>query len=142
MVRLKDPLTKEISEDCFAVRIRKLNRMVTSIYDDCFREHGLTVAQFNLLVAIGSFDKVSPKTVGQILSLEKSSLSRNIEKMKAKGWVEFHPGQDLRSHDIAITPAGRRLLKQSKSAWDRAQKQTQSLFGDGLPDLLNNISWR
>jgi DNA-binding MarR family transcriptional regulator len=133
-------LAHEIAENCVAVRIRKLNRMVTSLYDDSFREFGLTVAQFNLLVAIGSFDKVSPKTVGQILSLEKSSLSRNIEKMKTKGWVETLPGQDLRGHDLALTRSGTVLLKRAKPAWDQAQVKSKEILSDDLQNLLEKIN--
>lgn len=133
-------LAHEIAENCVAVRIRKLNRMVTSLYDGCFRDFGLTVAQFNLLVAIGSFDKVSPKTVGQILSLEKSSLSRNIEKMKTKGWVEILPAQDLRSHDLVLTPSGAVLLKQAKPAWDQAQVKSKEMVSNDLQSLLAKIN--
>ncbi len=136
-----DPLTAEIANDCMAVRIRKLNRMITSIYDDCFREYGLTVAQFNLLVSIGSFDAVTPKKIGEILSLEKSSLSRNIEKMRSKGWVTSLPGDDLRSHKLSLTPAGRALLKKAKPAWDEAQQKSKKMLGNDLPDFLKNINW-
>lgn len=137
----RDPLTMEIANNCMAVRIRKLNRMITAIYDDSFRPHGLTVAQFNLLVSIGSFDMVSPKAIGDILSLEKSSLSRNIEKMRHKGWVTSTPGDDKRSHSLSLTPAGRALLKQAKPAWEDAQRKSEALFGKDLPGFLQTINW-
>ncbi|MCR9213870.1 MAG: MarR family winged helix-turn-helix transcriptional regulator [Proteobacteria bacterium] len=141
MGKSNDPLTAEIAKDCMAVRVRKLNRMITSIYDDCFREYGLTVAQFNLLVSVGSFDAVMPKTIGEILSLEKSSLSRNIEKMRLKGWVSSIPGDDQRSQQLSLTSAGHDLLKKAKPAWEKAQRKSEDLFGGDLPDFLKNINW-
>ena len=140
MHKSNNSLAHEIAENCVAVRIRKLNRMITAIYDDSFREFGLTVAQFNLLVAIGSFDKVSPKIVGQILSLEKSSLSRNIEKMKTRGWVETFPAQDLRSHDLALTSTGAVLLRRAKPAWDQAQAKSKEIVSDDLQKLFSKVN--
>ena len=54
-------IARNIAQNCIAVRVRKLNRMITAIYDEGFRPLGLTVAQFNLLVAIASSSNITPK---------------------------------------------------------------------------------
>ena len=41
-----------IAEECIAVRVRILNRAISSIYDEVFRPLQATVAQVNILVAI------------------------------------------------------------------------------------------
>jgi hypothetical protein len=44
--------SKRIARECIAVRVRLLNRVITSLYDDALRPLGITVSQLNLLVAI------------------------------------------------------------------------------------------
>ena len=41
----------EIAGNCLAVRVRLLGRAVTSLYDHALEEHGVSIAQINLLNA-------------------------------------------------------------------------------------------
>jgi hypothetical protein len=53
---LRDDLrvaAREVRETCLAFRVRRLNRRVTRIYDAALRPRGLTIAQFNMLIALG-----------------------------------------------------------------------------------------
>ena len=49
-----------IGDQCLAVRVRMLNRTITTIYDDALRPLGLTVGQLNILVVIARRGPVSP----------------------------------------------------------------------------------
>ena len=69
-----------VARNCFAVRLRKLNRVVSRHYDECFRPFGLTVAQFNLLVAIAAREGTTPSELVASLSLEKSRLASMSEE--------------------------------------------------------------
>ena len=57
-----------IAVDCLAVRVRLLNRTITSIYDDALRPLGLTAGQLNVLVVIAKRGPISP---GEIVALSK-----------------------------------------------------------------------
>ena len=46
--------TKRVERECVAFRIRKLNRLVTAIYDDALAEAGLKTSQFTILVALAN----------------------------------------------------------------------------------------
>ncbi|MBL4666171.1 MAG: winged helix-turn-helix transcriptional regulator [Sneathiella sp.] len=131
----------EVSKSCIAVRLRKLNREVSAIYDGCFRPFGLTIAQFNLLIAIGAHGEVSPSRLVKALSLEKSTVSRNIVKMQAHNWVESIPQGDKRSHTLALTDAGKKMVDEVIPVWRFAQKETEKTYGP-LAELLSGITFR
>lgn len=125
--------TKDVSEmmakECIAMRVRLLNRVVTKIYDDCLRPHGLRTAQLNILVAISLMTSATPSKIERRLHLEKSTVSRNVERMRHQGWVEFVSGEDGRSHHVHLTAEGAKLLRKATVAWEQAQKNAVSLLG-------------
>ncbi len=131
MARTKptDDVLSEMAASCVAGRIRVLNRLVTRIFDEELRDLGLTVAQANVLVVVGRLGPVPMGQVGERLSLEKSTLSRNVERMLRHGWIDATPGEDRRTQLLRLTPAGRKLIDASAPAWRRAQGRSEDLLG-------------
>src|ERR1700738_4008572 len=112
-----------ISRTCIAVRLRLLNRVVTNLYDDALRPLGLKVSQLNILVVTAKLGLAPPVQVCEFLQLDTSTLSRNVERMRAKGWLEVVPGEDARTQPFRLTAQGRRLLERAVPAWEQAQQQ-------------------
>lgn len=121
--------SRTIAQSCIAVRIRLLNRMVTKIYDDALRDLNVRVAQLNLLVAVAEAGPIRPTELGRILQLEKSTLSRDVTRLLAAGWLRESPHQDARSHMLEITTKGLELIELARPAWARAQAQARRLLG-------------
>ena len=122
-----------IARTCTALRLRLLNRVVTNLYDDGLRPLGLKVSQLNLLVVTAKLGLAQPAKVCDLLQLDTSTLSRNVERMRAKGWLEVVPGEDARTQPFRLTTQGRRLLERAVPAWERAQQQAGELLGvDGV----------
>lgn len=119
-----------IAKECIALRVRMLSRIVTGIYDTALRPLGLKAAQFNLLIAAAKLGLASPAKVCQILHLDASTLSRNLDRLRAGGWLETVEGDDARRQPFRLTPAGKRLLGRAIPAWDRAQARVRHLLGD------------
>src|SRR3954453_11179233 len=90
------PTIETIAGECIAVRLRMLNRVVTNLYDDALRPLGLKVSQMNILVAAAKMGTARPVDVCDYLHLDVSTLSRNVERMKARGWLEVGPDEDGR----------------------------------------------
>src|ERR671922_2841545 len=110
-----------IAHTCIAVRLRLLNRVVTNLYDDALRPLGLKVSQLNILVVTAKLGLAQPAKVCDILQLDTSTLSRNVERMRAKGWLEIVPGADARTQPFRLTAQGRRLFEKTVPAWEQAQ---------------------
>jgi DNA-binding MarR family transcriptional regulator len=125
--------TRQIVRECVGFRIRMLNRMVTAIYDGALAEAGLKISQFTVLVAVSNEEKVKPSELSKMLQMDESTLSRNVDRMCAKGWLRLEPDEDRRSHFIAITDQGEALIRKSLPAWQQAQAEVSRRLGmDGV----------
>jgi DNA-binding MarR family transcriptional regulator len=123
-------------------QLRLLNRVVTNLYDDALRPLGLKVSQVNILVVTAKLGLAQPAQVCDILHLDTSTLSRNVERMRAKGWLEIVPGEDARTQPFRLTAQGKRLLERAVPAWEQAQHQAEELLGDDGIALLNKAASR
>jgi len=129
-----------ISRTCIAVRLRLLNRVVTNFYDDALRPLGVKVSQLNILIVTARLGLARPAQVCDILQLDTSTLSRNVERMRAHGWLEVVPEEDARAQPFRLTPRGKRLIEKSVPAWEKAQRQAAELLGDEGIALLERAA--
>jgi DNA-binding MarR family transcriptional regulator len=132
----------KVACECVAVRLRMLNRVVTNIYDDTLRPLDLKVSQMNILVAAAKMGTARPIEVCEHLHLDVSTLSRNVERMKARGWLEVVPEEDGRSQPFRLTPQGRRLLEKAVPAWSKAQQRVKNILGNEIAEQLNQAMKR
>ncbi len=132
---------------CFAgLRCRSpahaLNRVVTNIYDDAFRPLGLKVSQANILIIVAKQGVARPAEVCERLQLGASTLSRNVDRMRAKGWLEIVPGDDARTQSMRLTPQGKKLLEQAYPLWEDAQRRAAEILGKEELKLLGRVANR
>src|SRR4051794_40775642 len=131
-----------VASECVAVRLRMLSRVVTNIYDDALRPLNLKVSQMNILVAAAKMGTARPLDVCEYLHLDVSTLSRNVERMKARGWLEVVPDEDGRSQPFQLTARGRKLLERAVPAWSEAQEQVKEVLGDRFVEQLDRAMKR
>ena len=141
-MQLDMALDERIARECLAVRVRMLGRVLTALYDDAMRPHGLTIAQLNILVAVSRLTPTSAARVGEVLALEKSTLSRNLERMRRQGWVEQRPAARGRGRDLHVTDAGAALLRRVFPDWKRVQTKARELLGAALADAVHGLASR
>src|SRR5206468_62180 len=132
----------KVAGECVAVRLRMLNRVITNIYDNALRPLDLKVSQMNILVAAAKMGTARPAEVCAHLHLDVSTLSRNVERMRARGWLEVVPDEDGRSQPFQLTPQGHKLLEKAIPAWSEAQQQVKRVLGNGFVDQLNQAMKR
>ena len=131
-----------IAQQCVALRLRVLNRVVTKIYDEALRPLGIKTSQLNILVAAGKLGLASPLRVCEILHLDPSTLSRNVERMRARGWLEAVSVEDAREQPFRLTGEGKELLEQAGPPWETAQERARQLLGEGMVALLGETVQR
>jgi len=132
--------TKMVERVCVAGGVRKLNRMVSAIYDGALAGTGLKTSQFSVLVAVSNRDKAKPAQLIKVLQMDESTLSRNVERMCARGWLRLERGEDRRSHLIEVTDKGRALIRKCLPAWQQAQEEvSQRLGADSVAALRSAL---
>ena len=118
-----------IAQHCIASRLRVLNRIVTNIYDEALRPFGLKVSQHNILVAVAKMGTAQPSVLSEIIHIDISTLSRNVDRMRQRGWLTASPGEDGRTVMLSLTQQGEELLHSVMPAWRKAQEQATELMG-------------
>jgi DNA-binding MarR family transcriptional regulator len=129
-----------IARDCIAVRLRLLNRVITNLYDDALRSLGLKVSQLNILVVTAKLGLARPAAVCDLLQLDTSTLSRNVDRMRAKGWLEIVPGQDARAQPFRLSARGQMLVERAEPAWQQAQQKAGEIMGEDGVALLTKMA--
>jgi DNA-binding MarR family transcriptional regulator len=97
--------------------------MVTNIYDSALSQFGVKLNQVSILVFVHLAGEVGYDVLCRQLKMEKSTASRNIERMKKKGWLDMASVNERRRKFLRITPAGEVLLGKVHGAWEDAQKR-------------------
>jgi len=103
--------------------------MVSAIYDSALAGAGLKTSQFSVLVAVANRDKARPAELIKLLQMDESTLSRNVERMCARGWLRLERNEDRRSHLIEVTDKGRALVRKCLPAWQQAQEEVSQRLG-------------
>lgn len=131
-----------MARECLAVRVRLINRVISALYDEALRPHGLRISQANILAAVAHMGEARPADVSRILRLEKSTLSRDVELMKQRGWLESDPPAGGRNQTIRLTPRGKALLGRVQPSWEKAQAEAQVLIGEDGESALRRMAAR
>ncbi len=97
----------------------------------------MTVAQLDLLATLLDHEGAArPSDLGRWLLMDRSTVTRNVERLRVLGLVGSAPGRTGREVEVSVTAAGRRLARRSLEAWKRAQGETSRLLGpDGVAAL-------
>ena len=129
-----------MSRQCIAARVRLLSRIVTNIYDSAMKPFGVKLNQMSILVTVYVAGEIGYDTLCKRLRMEKSTASRNIERLKRNGWLQTVALKEERRKLLKVTPAGEKLLEKVHGAWENAQKKAVKLLGDKETEALCNIA--
>lgn len=130
----------EIVNGCLAVRVRLISRTLTSLYDSALGGHDITIAQVNLLAALGKVGPCPPSTLGDVLRLERSTVSRNVSLLLNRGWIEAVASDAKGIREVALTRAGRAKIESVMPQWREAQRQATELLGTSGIDAVHGIA--
>ena len=118
-----------IASECLSVRVRRLARFVTRIYDAALAPHGISTAQMNLLAAVAAAGGARAADLARILEVEKSTLSRDLSRMVQRGWLRTGPSARGRGRAVTLTTSGSRLLVELEDTWRRTQASVEEQLG-------------
>ena len=114
---------------CVALRVRRMSRIITRVYDDALRSLGLTSSQFTLLTAVAQRDGVTAAEIGVSLDIEKSTLSRNLKRLVGIGLVQMDPPAGRHGRGLHLTEAGRKAIQAAYPVWRQTQDTVEKIMG-------------
>ena len=118
--------------DCTCFRIRGAARRVTQIYSKHLAPTGLKISQFSLLGFVTAEGPVSIGRLSDLLSTDRTTLTRNLGPLLKDGLVERAQSGDRRRHELVATPAGRALFKRALPLWAAAEQEVREAMGAKL----------
>jgi DNA-binding MarR family transcriptional regulator len=125
-----------IGTPCLCAALRQASRSVTRIYDAELRGTGLRATQHSLLRLLGRAGEVRQGDLGEVASLDETTLTRSLRPLEKSGWVTIRAGADRREKLVAITDAGKAKIEQTRPAWSRAQERMRRALPGGTWDAL------
>lgn len=100
----------------------KKTRVVTQLYDKLLQPTGLKVTQYSMLAHIDLQQAVSISRLGEILLLDQTTVTRNINLLKQYGYVELkRDPHDARTKNIMLTEKGLEKLHEAAPIWKTIQ---------------------
>src|SRR5712691_6507500 len=116
---------------CLCNALRQATRAVSRLYDEDLRGVGLRTTQYSLLQRLRASGEVRQRDLGELTSLDETTLTRNLRPLIDAGWVAIRPGEDRREKLVRLTDAGAAKLHEARPAWQRAQERMRSRMPKG-----------
>ena len=115
---------------CFCASTRHAARLLTRHYEEQLRPADVTPAQFELLGMLSSRSNLSQSEIAQTLSLDQTTLSRNLKILIEREWVTRSASlQDSRRVVYMISEKGKAVFRQALPLWRRAQAGIEHTLG-------------
>lgn len=109
-------------KDCTYFKLRQLLRAVGGHYDAHLGQAGLKTTQFSLLSHLWQLGPVRPGDLAKAMTMDASTLTRNLKPLIDAGWVTVSAGVDGRSRLAQLTQAGQHKREQALAHWSEAQQ--------------------
>ncbi|HYI05024.1 MAG TPA: MarR family transcriptional regulator, partial [Reyranella sp.] len=100
---------------------------------------GLKTTQYSMLAIIADRGPLQQGELARVLSLDASTLTRNLRPLIEAGLVSVDAGRDARSRQVSATPAGRDLRVQARQHWKRAQLSFNAAIGTEQVAALHDL---
>ena len=129
MCYLNSSNTKQM-QNCACGNLRKTTRTITQFYDKILQPTGLRSTQCLLLLEIFFNENISVSDLGNILLMDQSTVTRNIELLRKSGYIDIKKVEkDSRKKSISITDMGLKKLEEATPIWEEAQKKIENGIG-------------
>jgi len=126
---------------CALANLRRATRVVTQLYQEEMRKHGLEGStQFTILNILRSYPDLTQTELADALAVDTTTLSRTLRIMEREGWVATKQGRiDRRERRIGLTAKGRKQHQMSKPDWERAQDRLRAVIGEEWSDFNDSL---
>jgi DNA-binding MarR family transcriptional regulator len=131
------PATSDDIELCMRVRamcacnqLRRATRGITQLYEAEMAPGGLKVTQLPILVALRSEGDLSVTRLAGALSLDRTTLTRNLSVLEQRGLIRTEENDDdARVRMVSLTREGADVLSGALTCWEEVQNVVEERFG-------------
>ena len=124
---------------CFAAR--RAARAITQHYDRHLRPTGLRTTQFTLLTVLALGGPLPLTRAADRLGMERTTLTRNLRPLLARGLVTEEASGDRRVRTLAITRPGIAAARAALPRWREAQGSMTRHVRPAAVRALSTAAW-
>ena len=129
-------MPQDVCANCVGFRVRLLSRVVSSMYAEAFLPVDLKISQFSVLAMLSRYGALAATDLCRRLMMDKSTASRNLQRMRQRGWISVIEKRDGRAQLVSLTREGVQLLRTAYPLWRKAQQEaTRRLGSKGIAAL-------
>jgi DNA-binding MarR family transcriptional regulator len=114
---------------CLTFNFQRTARSLVRGFEARVKHLGLSAPQFTSLSLLAGFGELTVTQIADRIGTDRTTMTRNLEVMRVKGWIAPAVSDDLRLHIWTITPTGRALLSEAMPAWREWQAHVVKIFG-------------
>ncbi len=123
--------------NCLTYNAQRIARSMGRQMEIALRPVGLTNQQFSTLTILRHFKIMSTLELADKLGVERTTMTRNIEQMRRKNWLEPAKAEDQRVRAFQLTDLGLRLQSEALPLWKEQQSKFLEYLGkDTASDLV------
>lgn len=129
---------------CMCGTLRRTSRALTQLYEQALRPLGLRSSQFTILQVLWRVGEMSQGSLGEILAMNSTTLTRTLAIMLRRGWIAQRSGQDRRERMLRLAKSGEKQLHLALPLWEKTQARLRRQLGarawENLFQLTNQVT--
>lgn len=138
---MSDQFTTSEARRCACATIRRTDRVITQFYDEMLAPSGLYVTQFTTLATLAEAAPITINRLAELLVMDRTTLTRNLELLTKQHLVRIEEGQDRRMRLVFLTQEGEQALRRAWPLWQEAQARIERALGrERFEGLLTDLS--
>ncbi|AOR71966.1 MarR family transcriptional regulator [Burkholderia stabilis] len=128
-----------IAQACNCLALRQAARFVTQLYERHLATVGVTPAQFSIMANLAHRPGLLMSELAETLVMDRTTLLRALKPLQRDGFVATAASEhDARAHALSLTKLGEHTYAQAKIAWQAAQDEFETQFGQGRAKALRD----
>ena len=138
---MSDQINISEVQRCACATVRRTDRILTQFYDEILAPSGLYITQFTLLATLSQAAPVTINRLAEIMDMDRTTLSRNLEVLVKQHMVRIEEGEDRRMRQVHLTQEGEQALRRALPLWQEAQARIEHALGrERFDGLLTELS--
>lgn len=130
-----------MSDEILPYLMNRLTGRMNQLWMQKLRDHGLTIARWQVLGVLSRFDGCRIGTIADLAGTEQPATSRVIDQMQRDNLVLRRPAvDDSRAVEVWMTESGRKLFaKLEPEAQDFVSGLTRNLSKDDIRTMTGHL---
>ncbi len=127
-------LRQDCSDDpkslpCTCLRLRRIARQITSVYDAALEPHGVSIVTYAVLSALHREAPMTLSALADSVGTDRTTLSRTVERMRIADLVKACPGDDRRERRLSLTEHGADTFRLARKSWRETAMLLEERYG-------------